>query len=105
MKKVLILFSLFSLLVACKGTEVKPGEVAATITGDFIADNWTKGCSSGGLAIKINRDSYIISNRIPAAYEEPNSWPAPVWIRYERDVPDPCTQADDRIKILSIRKR
>lgn len=89
----------------CQDNKVKPGEIAATITSEVIADNWLKGCSSGGLEIKIGQESYIISNSVPATYAEANSRPLSVWIRYQPDEPDTCSHWTNRIRILSIRKR
>ncbi len=104
MKRTLIISGLMALLLSCKSTEVEPGEVAATVTGAVIADYFTKGCSGGGLEIKIGSAVYTVSNSVPATYEEPNSWPIAVWIRYQPDIPDACTQSTNRVKILSNRK-
>lgn len=99
----------FLLLIAlstggCKDKTIDSSEVAATITSNIIADNFSKGCSSGGLQIKISNDTYIISNLIPTIYEDANSWPISVWIRYDPDIPDTCTQSTNRVKIITIRK-
>ena len=97
---------LLLLVAGCnQDAAIKPDEVEATIKGYVIADNWGKGCSSGGLVIKMNRDSYLISNSIPSDYENPNAWPVPVWVRYESAGPDSCSQVTNRVNVLSIRKR
>lgn len=87
-----------------KDGTLEPGEVEATITGFVIADNWGKGCSSGGLEIKIDHNTYIIRNAIAPEYEEANSWPVPVWVRYQAASPDACTESTNRITSLSIRR-
>ena len=106
MKQALAILSLLILLLSCKKDfEAETGEVEASVTGYVIADYWTKGCSSGGLEIKIGNNTYVVSNSISPAYEEPNAWPIPVWVRYELAPPDSCSQSTNRVKILSIRKK
>ncbi|SFF17741.1 hypothetical protein [Spirosoma endophyticum] len=106
MRQVRIRLGLLLLLAGCnQDAAIKPDEVEATIKGYVIADNWSKSGSSGGLVIKINRDSYLISNSIPSDYENSNAWPVPVWVRYESASPDSCSQATNRVNILSIRRR
>lgn len=75
------------------------------VDGFLIADNWTKHCSSGGLQISVNDQSYVVSHSVETSYEDANAWPIPVWVRYESDRPDTCIQWTNRIKILSIRRR
>lgn len=99
-----ILF-LLSLLLGCKGSGVEPGEVAASTKGYLYIDNWSKSCGGGGLVTVIDTDTYLATNSVPVAYEGNSGAPFPVWIRYERESPDTCTQSTNRIKILSIRKR
>ncbi|MBC8152495.1 MAG: hypothetical protein H7Z72_06255 [Bacteroidetes bacterium] len=105
MKQVLTIISLVVLLISCRSSEIEPGEVEGTITGYVVADNFAKSCSVGGLQVEIRSDTYTLSNAVPVAYQEPNSWPISVWIRYQPDIPDTCTQSTNRVKILSIRKR
>lgn len=101
----LILFSLICLLSCKNDSKIEPNEVEATLTGYVIADYWSKGCSAGGLQIKVGNDYHTISNHLSADYEEPNAWPIPVWVRYESAPPDSCAQDTNRINLLSIRKR
>ena len=106
MRQALTILGILGLMLGCRqDAEMKPGEVEATITGDVIADYWTKGCSSGGLEIKVGNDFYVISNTTPAEYEDSKSWHIPVWVRYESAPPDSCGQWTNRINILSIRKK
>ena len=106
MRQALLVLGLSGLMTGCQPeAEMKPGEVEAVITGNIIADYWTKGCSSGGLAVKVGKDSYVISNTVPAEYEDAKSWPLPVWVRYESAPPDSCSQLTNRITVLSIRKK
>jgi hypothetical protein len=96
---------LLTLLDGCKDRDADPRKVAAVITGYVIIDNWGQSCSTGGLQLAIGNETYTISNSLPAPYSDPNAWPAPVWVRFESDTPDNCTQSTNRIKILSIQKR
>ena len=96
---------LISLLLGCKGSGIEPGEVAAMTKGYLFIDNFSKSCGGGGLVMLINSDSYLAINSVPREFEGNSTTPLPVWIRYERAAPDTCTQATNRIKILSIRKR
>jgi hypothetical protein len=106
MRQALTILGILCLIVGCgKDPGIKPGEVEGTITGEVIADYFSKGCSSGGLVIKVGNDSYVISNAVSADYAEPNSWPLAVWVRYESAPPDTCGQWTNRINILSIRKK
>ena len=106
MRQALAILYLFVLLLGCeKDSNIQPGEVEASITGYVIADNWGKGCGIGGFEIKIGNDPYIISNTIPVDYENANSWPVPVWVRYQSANPDSCAHWTNRITVLSIRKR
>ena len=84
---------------------MEPGEVAATTKGYLFIDNFSKSCGGGGLVTLIDADSYLAINSVPTEFEGTSTTPLPVWIRYEREEPDTCTQATNRIKILSIRKR
>lgn len=106
MRQAITILGVLCLIVGCgKDSGVKPGEVEGAITGRVIADYFSKGCSSGELEIKIGNDSYIINNTISADYENANSWPIPVWVRYESAPPDTCAQLTNRINILSIREK
>ena len=106
MRQALTILGILCFLVGCgKDSGIKPGEVEATITGQIIADYFSKGCSIGGLEIKVGNDSYIISNAISADYQDANSWPIPVWVSYESAPPDTCAHWTNRINILSIRKK
>ena len=97
MRQALTILVLLHLQLGCKkGTDIKPGEIEATIKEYVISDNRDKGCSSEGFEVKISADSYLISNSIPSDYENPNSWPASVWIRYESASPDSCSQATNK---------
>ncbi len=93
-------------MLGCKkDSGIEPGEVKATVIGYVIADYWGKGCSTGGLEIKVGSDHYFIANAISSDYNEPNSWPISVWIRYESAPPDSCGHWTNRVNILSIRKQ
>ncbi|MVM39613.1 hypothetical protein GO730_21725 [Spirosoma sp. HMF3257] len=106
MRQVLTSLGLLILMLGCKkDAGVEPGEVEATLTGYVIADYWSKGCSTGGLAIKVGNASYVINNSLSSEYEQANSWPIGVWVRYESAPPDNCGQWTNRINILSIRKK
>lgn len=105
MRQTLIIPLLLTGLLSCRNAGVEPGEVAATVTNDLIIDNWSKGCSGGGLEIKIDNDFFTASNSLPAAYGDARILPVAVWIRYEPAEPDTCTHSTNRIRILSIRNR
>ncbi|GAB4018887.1 hypothetical protein [Spirosoma koreense] len=91
------------LLLGCNGPGIEAGEVAATLTGEVIIDNWSKYCSSGGQQISIDNHGYLISHPIPDAFT--HSYPLSVWVRYEPAPPDTCAPAVDRVRILTIRKQ
>ncbi|MCF0055104.1 hypothetical protein LXL81_04995 [Dyadobacter sp. CY356] len=92
MRQALNILVLLHLQLGCKkGTDIKPGEIEATVKGYVISDNWDRGCNSEGFVIKISADSYLISNSIPSYYENPSSWPDSGWIRYESASPDSCS--------------
>lgn len=96
---------LISLLLGCKGSGIEPGEVVATTKGYLFIDTFGRSCAGGGLVTLIDADSYLAINSVPIEYEGSYIKPLPVWIRYEREKLDTCTQEPNRIKILSIRKR
>lgn len=106
MRQAPTILGLLLLLLGCKkDADIKPGEVEATVRGYVIADNWGKGCSSGGLQVTVGNELYLSSTAEAAVYEGSDAKPVPVWIRFETDSPDTCIQFTDRIRILSIRKR
>ena len=99
------LYLLLFLLPGCKTETAEPGEMAGTITGYTIADNWANACSTEGPELQSNGNNYWVSNRVAPYFEEPNAWPIPVWVRFRMTSPDSCTRSENRIEVLSIRKR
>lgn len=107
-----IILSILVLMLGCKkDSKIDPVEVnavveaKATVIGYVIADYWTKGCSTGGLQIKVGDDFYLIVNSVAPEYSEPNSWPIAVLVRYESAPPDGCGHLKNRVNVISIQKR
>ncbi|CAG5072986.1 hypothetical protein DYBT9623_04518 [Dyadobacter sp. CECT 9623] len=100
-----LLYLLLALLLGCKDRPAEPDEYQGVITGYMVIDNWAKGCGSGGLAIDIKGNTYLVTNSVADTFEDPNAWPVPVWVRYKPAPADSCTGSKNRIEILSIRKQ
>lgn len=105
MSKINVILLLFFLLLGCKKEDTKPGEVSATLTGFVVEDRWDGALTCSGYEIETDDERYRTVSKLPEAFTDPNAWPVPVWIRYERDKNDPCTERSNRIVVLSIRKR
>ena len=105
MSRINLIVLLFLILLGCKKEDAKPGEISATFIGFVTEDRWDGSLTCSGYEIETDDERYLTVRTLPEAFTDPNAWPVPVWIRYERDDKDPCTQRSNRIVVLSIRKR
>lgn len=105
MNKINLSLLLLFLLLGCNKDDPQPGEVSATLTGFVVEDRFDGSLTCSGYEIQTGDAHYRTVTKLPEAFTDPNAWPVPVWIRYERDEKDPCTERSNRIVILSIRKR
>lgn len=105
MSRISVIAMLFLSLLGCKKEDAEPGEVSATLTGFVTEDRWDGSLTCSGYEIETDNEHFRTVSMLPEVFTDPNAWPVPVWIRYERDEKDPCTERSNRIVILSIRKR
>lgn len=105
MKKILLVYILLAAIISCKKEDTKPGEVSATIQGFIVEDSFTGQLTCSGYDIMIADERYQAVGEIPKAFTHPNAWPASVWVRYQRDKTDPCTDRSNRIVLTSVRQR